>query len=153
MYYNKGPTVRQARGAPGRRLSTGSLSLGLSRDLWLVELGIFLNMLGYGAVLPFEIIYLHDGRGFSLGVAGLVVGTITGVAIVAAPLAGPIIDRYGARVTAGCAGVALAAGYAGLALAHAPAQAFAAAALAGAGNGGLNPSQSTLVTTLAPPDL
>lgn len=43
-------------------------------------------MLGYGAVLPFEIIYLNEGRGFELGVAGLVVGTVTGVAVVTAPL-------------------------------------------------------------------
>ena len=35
---------------------------GLSRELWLIQAGIFLNMLGYGAVLPFEVIYLHDGR-------------------------------------------------------------------------------------------
>jgi len=130
-----------------------TLGFGLSREMWLIEVGIFLNMFGYGAVLPFEIIYLHDARGFSLGVAGLVVGTITVVAFLAAPLAGPLIDRWGARVTAVGAGVALAVGYAGLALAHTPAPAFAAAALAGAGNGGLNPSQSTLVTTLAPPDL
>ena len=130
-----------------------TLGFGLSRELWLIEVGIFLNMFGYGAVLPFEIIYLHNARGFSLGIAGLVVGTITGAAFVAAPLAGPLIDRWGARVTVVGAGVALAVGYAGLALAHTPAQAFAAAALAGAGNGGLNPSQSTLVTTLAPPDL
>jgi MFS family permease len=130
-----------------------TLGFGLSREMWLIEVGIFLNMFGYGAVLPFEIIYLHNARGFSLGDAGLVVGTITGVAFVAAPLAGPLIDRWGARVTAVGAGVALAIGYAGLALAHTPAPAFAAAALAGAGNGGLNPSQSTLVTTLAPPDL
>jgi hypothetical protein len=46
---------------------------------------VFLNMLGYGGVLPFEIIYLHNGRGFGLGVAGLVVGTITGIAVVASP--------------------------------------------------------------------
>jgi MFS family permease len=136
---------------PGRGVVRG-ISFGLSRELWLVEVGIFLNMLGYGAVLPFEIIYLHDGRGFSVGVAGLVVGTITGVAVVTAPLVGPLVDRFGARVTATVAGVALAAGYAGLALAHSPAQAFAAGALAGAGNGALNPSQSTLLTTLAPSD-
>src|SRR5215469_1675895 len=121
------------------------MNLGLSRELWLVEIGIFLNMVGYGAVLPFEVIYLHDGRGFSLGVAGLVVGTITGVAVVTAPAAGPVIDRYGARVTSLFAGLALAVGYAGLAFAHVPAQAFAAAALAGAGNGVLNPSQSTMI--------
>ncbi len=129
------------------------LGFGLSRELWLVEVGIFLNYLGYGAVLPFEVIYLHDGRGFSLGVAGLVVGLITGVAVVIAPLVGPVIDRFGARATATGAGVALAAGYAGLAFAHSPAHALAAAALAGAGNGALNPSQSTLLAALAPPDV
>ena len=64
------------------------ISFGLSRELWLIEAGVFLNMLGYGAVLPFEIIYLHNGRGFSLGVAGLVVGTITGIAVVVSPAAG-----------------------------------------------------------------
>jgi MFS family permease len=129
------------------------LGFGLSCELWLVEAGIFLNYLGYGAVLPFEVIYLHDGRGFSLGVAGLVIGMITGGAVVVAPLVGPLIDRFGARATATGAGVALAAGYAGLAFAHSPAHAFAAAAFAGAGNGALNPSQSTLLTVLAPSHL
>src|SRR5215472_10869427 len=132
-----GESAGAARPSQLRRRGPGviaaQLSIGLSRELWLVQAGIFLNMLGYGAVLPFEIIYLHDGRGFGLGVAGLVVGTITGVAVVAAPLAGSLIDRYGARVTAGCAG-------------------FALAALAGAGNGALNPSQSTLLATLGPRD-
>ena len=129
------------------------LSLGLSRELWLVVIGIFLNYLGYGAVLPFEVIYLHDGRGFSLSVAGLVVAMLSGVAVMTAPLAGPLIDRFGARATAAGAGVALATGYAGLAIAHMPAQAFAAAALAGAGNGALNPSQSTLLAALTSPDV
>lgn len=110
-------------------------------------------MLGYGAVLPFEIIYLHNGRGFSLGEAGLVVGTLSGVAVVAVPLAGPVIDRFGARAVIAVAGLALAAGYAGLALAVTPLQAIAAAALAGIGNGALNPSQSTLVAALARPDV
>ena len=152
---------RMPRRAAARHLSVGlaprgaarRLSFGLSRVLWLVEAGIFLNMLGYGAVLPFEVIYLHDGRGFSLTVAGLVVGTITGAAVVTAPLAGPLIDRFGARATMTGAGVTLAAGYAGLAFAHSPAQAFAAAALAGAGNGALNPGQSALLAALAPQDL
>ena len=80
------------------------LSFGLSRQVWIVEVGIFLNMLGYGAVLPFEIIYLHDGRGFGLGFAGLVVGLVTGVAVVISPIAGAVIDRIGARATAAAAG-------------------------------------------------
>jgi MFS family permease len=139
VYYNKDITQR--------------LGFGLSRELWLVEAGIFLNYLGYGAVLPFEVIYLHDARGFSLGVAGLVVGTLTGAAVATAPLAGPLIDRFGARGIAVASGVALAAGYAGLAFAHSPAAAFAAALLAGVGNGALIPSQSTLLATLAPSEL
>jgi MFS family permease len=128
------------------------LDFGISRKVWLVVLGMFLNYLGYGAILPFEVIYLHDGRGFSLGLAGLVVGLLTGVAVVISPLAGPLIDRFGARATATGAGVALSAGYAGLAFAHSPALAFAAAALAGIGNGALNPSQSTLLAALTPAD-
>jgi MFS family permease len=119
--------------------------------LWLVALGIFVNYVGYGAILPFEVIYLHDGRGFSLGVAGLVVSLITGVAVVTAAPAGPIIDRFGARTVAAAASVALAVGYAGLAFAMSPALAAVAAIVAGAGNGALNPSQSTLVATLSPP--
>jgi MFS family permease len=129
------------------------LGYGLSRDLWLVQLGMFLNYVGYGAVLPFEVIYLHDSRGFSLGVAGLVVGTLTGTAVVTAPLSGPFIDRFGARAAAATSGLALAAGYAGLAFARSPAAAFAAALLAGAGNGALIPSQSTLIAALAPVDV
>jgi MFS family permease len=126
---------------------------GLSRELWVVQAGIFLNYLGWGAVMPFEVIYLHDGRGFSLSVAGLVVGVVTGLAVVVAPIVGSLIDRTGARATAAASGLALAAGYAGLAAARTPAQAFAAAAVAGIGNGGLLPSQSTLLANLAPPEL
>jgi MFS family permease len=122
---------------------------GLSREVWLVQVGIFLNALGWGAVLPFEVIYLHDGRGLSLGTAGLVVGTLTATAVVTAPLVGPLIDRLGSRAVAAGAGAALAAGYAGLAFAHTEAVAFAAAAAGGAGNGALLPAQSALLAALA----
>ncbi len=126
------------------------LGFGLSRQLWVVQAGIFLSMLGYGAVFPFEIIYLHETRGFGLGVAGAVVGVLSGAAIVVAPVAGAVIDRFGARATAVVAGLALAGGYGVLAFATTPAIAFGAAALAGIGNGALNPSQSALLASLAP---
>jgi MFS family permease len=134
MYYNK-------------------ISFGLSRELWIVQLGVFLNMLGYGAVFPYEVIYLHEARGFSLALAGLVVGVLTGGAVATAPLAGTFIDRFGARAAALVAGTSLAAGYAVLGLARTPAAAFAGAVLAAAGNGGLNPAQSTLVALLAPNEI
>ena len=162
LYYNINrvrPAARRACGSapPGGDSPRGQVpqrrpraGLGLSRQLWIVQAGIFLNALGWGAVLPFEIIYLHSGRGFSLGVAGSVIGVVTGLAVVASPAAGPVIDRAGARATAVGGGIALAAGYAGLAAAHRPWQAFAAAAAAGIGNGALQPSQSALLAALAP---
>src|SRR5580765_1726085 len=161
---NSGTARRSAGPSSRRRLDSpvtgGSivgpmarLSFGLSRELWIVQTGIFVNALGWGAVLPFEIIYLHDARGFSLGAAGLIVGTVTGVAVVAAPVAGPLIDRFGARAAAAGAAVALAIGYTGLAFAHGEGLAFAAAVVAGAGNRALLPAQSTLLMTLAPRDL
>jgi MFS family permease len=165
MYYNiirLRPVARRARGAAARRddvprgqaphRQRGS-GLSLPRQLWIVQAGIFLNALGWGAVLPFEIIYLHSGRGFSLAVAGSVIGVVTGLAVVASPAAGPVIDRAGARATAVGGGIALAAGYAGLAAASRPWQAFAAATAAGVGNGALQPSQSALLAALAPPQL
>jgi hypothetical protein len=45
----------------------------LPRDVWLLQLGGVMNSFGNGVVLPFLVIYLHDVRDFSLGVAGLVV--------------------------------------------------------------------------------
>ena len=101
--------------------------LGLPREVWLVQVGIFLNALGWGAVLPFEVIYLHDGRGFGLGVAGVVVSLITGVAVLTAAPAGPLIDRFGASAVAAAGAFALAAGYTGLAFAQSPPVAIAAA--------------------------
>ena len=159
MYYN----ISRRGGSDGRR-GRGSVggsgrahgSVGgsrLPRALWVVQTGIFLNALGWGAVLPFEIIYLHGGRGFSLGVAGSIIGVVTGLAVVVSPAVGPVIDRAGARATAVGGGVALAGGYAGLAGATHAWQAFAAAAAAGIGNGALQPSQSALLATLAPAQL
>jgi MFS family permease len=127
--------------------------LGLSREVWLVQIGVFVNYFGWGGVMPFEIIYLHEGRGFSLGIAGLVVGVVTGFAVVGAPVSGPLIDRIGSRWIAAVSLLALGAGFAGLAFADTPAEAFAAAAAAGLGNGGLQPSQSALVASLVGPEL
>src|SRR4029453_12264650 len=69
--------------------------LGPSRGGWRVQSAVFVNYFGWGGVMPFEILYLHEGRGFSLGIAGLVVGVVTGFAAVGAPVPGPLIDPIG----------------------------------------------------------
>src|SRR6266566_1508087 len=45
---------------------------GLPRPVLILQAGNALNYFGYGLVLPFEIIYLHQIRGFSTSIAGLV---------------------------------------------------------------------------------
>ena len=51
-----------------------SLDPQLPRDVWILQAGGLANMFGNGVVGPFLIIYLHNVRGISLGVAGLIVG-------------------------------------------------------------------------------
>ena len=124
------------------------LAFGLSRELWIVEVGIFLNYLGWGAVLPFEVIYLHDGRGFSLGVAAWSWARHRAGRRRRA-VAGAVIDRFGARATARAPAWRSPPATPGWRSRTRRAQAFAAAAVAGTGNGALIPSQSALVASLA----
>jgi hypothetical protein len=58
-----------------------SLMPDLPRPVWLLQLGGLTNSFGNGIVLPFLIIYLHNVRGISLGVAGLVVATGAAAAV------------------------------------------------------------------------
>src|SRR5207302_2849198 len=63
-----------------RRVSRliGGWRTGLSRPVLILQGGNALNFFGYGLVLPFEIIYLHQIRGFSTSTAGLVLAATMG---------------------------------------------------------------------------
>ena len=56
---------------------------GLPRPALILQAGNAVNYFGYGLVLPFEIIYLHQIRGFSTSTAGLVLAAIMGTAAIA----------------------------------------------------------------------
>src|SRR3977135_195640 len=70
---------------------------GLSRPVLILQAGNALNYFGYGLILPFEIIYLHQIRGFSTSIAGLVLAATQGTAAIAAPPTGALLDRYSAK--------------------------------------------------------
>jgi MFS family permease len=74
-----------------------SLDPQLAREVWLLQLGGIANSFGNGLVLPFLVIYLHDVRGFGLGVAGLVVAVSAAAQLTAGLVAGPLVDRAGAK--------------------------------------------------------
>jgi MFS family permease len=123
----------------------------LPRDVWLLQLGGVMNSFGNGVVLPFLVIYLHDVRGFGLGVSGLVVATSAAAQVTAGVLAGPLVDRLGPRPVLAGGLVMQSVGFGLFPLVRQPWHAFALIAIEGAGSAGFWPSQSTLIARLTPP--
>ena len=122
----------------------------LPRSVWTMEIGGFANAFGNGLAFPFLLIYLHNVRGFALPTVGLIAATSAAAGIVTVPIAGIVVDRIGGRRTLIVSLVVLAAGFGGYSLVREPWQAFLFAAVGGIGNGAFWPSQSALITGLAP---
>ena len=72
--------------------------------------------------------------------------------IVAGPIFGSQIDRFGGKNILAVSLAILAIGYAAYALVHEPWQGFVVATVSGIGVGGFWPSQSTLIAGLSPPE-
>lgn len=125
----------------------------LPAPVWILNLGLAVNSVGNGLVVPFLLIYLHNVRGFSLGVAGLVPTVHFGTALVCGVVAGSVFDRLGGRATAAGALVLLAVGFGLFPLVAEPWHAVVLAALAGAGRGAFWPSYSGLLAAVTPPAL
>jgi len=58
---------------------------------------VVLEFLGTGLVLPFNVVYLHEVRGFALSDAGLLLGLPALVGVLVVGPGGTLIDRVGAR--------------------------------------------------------
>src|SRR6201981_4231797 len=118
-----------------RRVSrlVGGWRTGLSRPVLILQGGNALNFFGYGLVLPFEIIYLHQIRGFSTSTAGLVLAATMGTAAIAAPPTGGLVDRFSAKAILVTGLLASTVGYAGFAYVESPWQALACSIVSGAG--------------------
>jgi MFS family permease len=127
-----------------------SLDPRLPRDVYVLQLGGLLNAFGNGIVLPFLIIYLHNVRGISLGVAGLAAATQSATGLASGFLGGSLSDRIGAkRVLLATLGVMTVA-FALMPTIHTAWQAFPIYMLWGAGSGSFWPSQSALLAGLTP---
>ena len=125
---------------------------GLSRPVLILQAGNALNYFGYGLVLPFEIIYLHQIRGFSTATAGLVLAAIMGTAAIVTPPTGALLDRYSAKAIVVAGSLASAFAYAGFAFVGRPWQAFACSIVGGAGLGAAGTANRTLVVRLVTPE-
>lgn len=127
-----------------------AIRLPLPRDVYVLQTGLVLNAFGNGAANPFLVLYLHDVRGISLGVAGLAASTSAGAGLVAALAAGSLADRRGARPTMIAGLFVSAAGFALYPLVREPWQAIALAAVAGSGVGTWFTMQSSLLAAIVP---
>jgi MFS family permease len=127
-----------------------SLDPRLPRSVWILNTGGLLNAFGTGIAYPFVVIYFHNVRGFSLGISGLILAASGAAGILTGPVIGVVIDRIGGRLTLAGALVLQAIGWGSLALVHEAWQGVLAAIVAGVGNAGFWPSQSTLLAGLTP---
>jgi MFS family permease len=120
----------------------------LPRLVLLLQVGNAVDSFGYGLILPFEIIYLHQMRGFPTATAGFVLATILGTAAVATPPSGALLDRFRAKpiLIVGCLASGL--GYAGFAFVDRPWQAFVCSAVAGVGLGATGTADGVLSLNL-----
>src|SRR6201989_2076882 len=125
---------------------------GLSRPVLIRQGGNALNYFGYGLVLPFEIIYLHQIRGFPTSTAGLVLAATMGTSAIVTPPTGALLDRYSAKAIVVAGSLASALGYAGFAFVEHPWEAFACSIVGGAGLGAGGTANRTLVVRLITPE-
>ncbi len=125
---------------------------GLSRPVLILQAGNALNYLGYGLVLPFEIIYLHQVRGFSTSTAGLILAATMATSTIVTPPTGALLDRYSAKAFVIAGGLVSALGYAEFAFIDRPWQGFACSVVSGVGLGVAGTANRTLVVRLIRPE-
>ncbi len=119
---------------------------------WLLST-VAIQTLGRGLTLPFTIIYLHEVRGFDLGISGALMSLIAVVGLVVTGPGGTLIDRFGARMVLLVGLASMIAGCTLLAYATHPAVAAVALVLIGANFGVSWPGFNSLIAAVVAGDL
>ncbi len=135
--------------APGLRSFWAELP---TAGRWLLST-VAIQTLGRGLTLPFTIIYLHEVRGFELGVSGTLMALIAVVALLVTMPGGTLTDRYGARVMILIGTSSMMVGNVVLAYATHPAVAALAFALIGIQFGIVWPAFNALIASVVTGEL
>ena len=125
---------------------------GLSGPVIVLQAGAALNYFGTGLILPFEIIYLHEVRGFPTATAGLVLAAVMGTAAVITLPSGALLDRFRAKPILITGNVVNALGYGALAFVDRPWQGFVCSVVGGAGFGLAGTANQVLSLSLVTPE-
>ncbi|MFF2277015.1 MFS transporter [Agromyces sp. NPDC058126] len=119
---------------------------------WLLST-VAIQTLGRGLTLPFTIIYLHEVRGFELGLSGALMSLIAITGLVVTGPGGTLIDRFGARIVLLVGLTAMIVGCALLAFATTPAVAAVALVLIGINFGVSWPGFNALIASIVEGEL
>jgi MFS family permease len=125
---------------------------GLSGPVIVLQAGSALNYFGTGLILPFEITYLHEVRGFPTATAGLVLAAVMGTAAVVTLPSGALLDRFRAKPILITGNLVSALGFGGLAFVARPWQALLCSVVGGAGFGVAGTANQVLNMTLVTPE-
>jgi len=132
------------------RPSIASFWHDLPREGRLLLSVVAFEFIGTGLVLPFWVVYLHELRGYSLGVVGLLLAWMSAAGVLAAAPAGKLIDRLGPRaVMLGVLASAM-AGQTLVAFADNIVTTTLAIAIIGAGFGMGWPTSQALISSVVP---
>lgn len=119
---------------------------------WLLST-VAVQTLGRGLTLPFTLIYLHEVRGFDLGLSGTLMALIAVVGLAVTGPGGALTDRFGARSVLLFGIVAMIVGNVLLAVATTPAVAAVALVLIGLNFGVSWPAFNALIAAVVSGEL
>lgn len=110
--------------------------------------GVLLSSVGNGLVLPYMFIYLHNVRGISSVLTGVIVGFGAIVALVTSPIIGNIIDHWGPKPVLIISLLISGIGYFEQSTVQTANRAFLVVSICAIGQSGMWPSQSAIATEL-----
>jgi MFS family permease len=122
----------------------------LPREARILLVGVGVNALGLGLVLPLLVVYLYDVRGIPLDTVGVLAATPPVVAMVLLGPIGVLIDRLGPRRVQAWALVFSATGALGLSMATTVGGAFVSMVGLGVGQAAFWPASQALVAEVVP---
>ena len=125
----------------------------LPREGRLLLSVVAFEFIGTGLVLPFWVVYLHEIRGFSLDVVGLLLAAMSAAGVVTSIPGGTLIDRVGPRSSMIVVLLASIAGEVVMAFASTLPLAILGVAIVGGGFGLGWPSVQALVSSVVPSEI
>lgn len=132
------------------RPSIASFWHDLPREGRLLLSVVAFEFVGTGLVLPFWVVYLHEIRGFSLDVVGLLIAGMSAAGVATSIPGGTLIDRIGPRRAMVAVLVAAVVGEVVMAFASTLPVAILGVAIVGGGFGLGWPSVQALVSSVVP---